>query len=274
MAIAHLFQIAYSPESLAHVEPGYQVLDNLANPRPDWYELAPIRRFLHELNPLDALDPQAFYGFFSPKFGSKTGLSRAQAQEEIDAGAAAGADVILFSPQPDMGAFFLNVFEQAEAFDAGFIAATQAWLAQAGFAAPPLGQLVMDTRVTVFSNYFAARPAFWREWLRWVDTLFDACERGPESVRGALVQPTTYPGSAQRKVFIQERIASLILTLQPQWRTHAANPFRMAWSATRFRDHPELAVMSDALKRAHRDLGFPCYLKAFGMLRQRFTQGS
>jgi len=267
MTAVHLHQIAYSPEVLARVEPGYAVLDHLANERSDWYEMFPIRRHLHAQ--AGALDENAFYGFFSPKFGAKTGFNHAQAVAEIEA--AGDVDVVLFSPQPDMGAFFLNVFEQAETFDAGFIAAVEAWLAHAGLAAPPLRSLVMDSRTTVFSNYFAARPAFWREWLRWQDALFDAAEQGPDAIRGPLTQPTTYPGAAQRKVFIQERIASLLLTLQP-WRTHAANPFRMGWSGTRFREHPEMAVMSDALKRAHRDLGFSCYLQAFGRLRQQFQQ--
>ena len=47
-----LFQIAYSPATLAAVEPGFEVLDNLANPRPDWYEFWPMRRYLRE-QPLD-----------------------------------------------------------------------------------------------------------------------------------------------------------------------------------------------------------------------------
>ena len=67
----HLHQIAYSIATLAAVEPGYRVLDNLANPRPDWYEFWPIRQFL--LN--EPLDDAAWYGFFSPKFGAKTGLT-------------------------------------------------------------------------------------------------------------------------------------------------------------------------------------------------------
>jgi hypothetical protein len=158
----HLFQIAYSEATRAGIEPGYGLLDNLANPRPDWFEYWPIRRFLLD-TPLDEL---AFYGFFSPKFGSKTALSHAQVVGFVQQAACADppADVVLFSPQPDMGAFFLNVFEQGEAFDPGLIAAYEGLLAHAG-RPQPLGGLVMDSRQTVFSNYFVARPAFWREWL-------------------------------------------------------------------------------------------------------------
>ncbi|MDE2372060.1 MAG: hypothetical protein KGN16_24030 [Burkholderiales bacterium] len=261
----HLHQIAYSREVLSRIEPGYRVLDHLANERSDWYEYAPIRRYLLT----QPLDDEAFYGFFSPKFGAKTGLGHDAVAAAVRA-AAPQADVVLFSPQPDMGAFFLNVYEQGETFDAGFIAACEGWLRHAGRAVP-LRSLVMDTRQVVFSNFFVARPAFWRVWLEWNETLWELCESGPAALRDPLVAPTSYPGAAQRKVFVQERTASLLLTLQPRWRSHPVNPFRMAWSASRFAQHPQLAVMSDALKRAHRDLGFPCYLQAYGQLRQRFV---
>jgi len=39
-----LFHIAYSADTLAAMEDGYELLDNLANPRPDWFEYWPIRQ--------------------------------------------------------------------------------------------------------------------------------------------------------------------------------------------------------------------------------------
>jgi hypothetical protein len=263
-----LYQIAYSPRSLAEVEPGYRVLNNLSNERPDWYEYDPIRRFLlgHELQ------DDTHYGFFSPKFSRKTGLTHDRVLAHVQA-AGAATDAVLFSPQPDMGAFFLNVYEQAETFDPGFIAAAQAWLQYAGLLNTdqvPLRGLVMDSRHIVFSNYFVAKPAFWREWLRFNESLHQLCEHGPESLRSLLIAPTTYSGGAQRKVFIQERTASLLLAVQAHWKTHPVNPFGMAWSRSRFSQHPQLAFMSDALKRAYRDLGHTSYIRAFGRLRERF----
>ena len=53
------------------------------------------------------------------------------------------ADVMLFSPQPDMSAFFLNVFEQGEMFDPGLIAAYEAFLERIGQPVA-LGGLIMD----------------------------------------------------------------------------------------------------------------------------------
>lgn len=260
-----LYQIAYSEQSRSEIEPGYLVLDNLGNERPDWYEYWPIRRFLQS----ETLDEDTFYGFFSPKFGKKTQLTYQQVTDFIRQHAAQ-TDVFLFSPQPDMGAFFLNVFEQGEVFDPGLIKSYETLLKQISFELD-LRSLVMDSRQIVFSNYFVARPAFWRDWLVVNELLFNICE-GPEiPLKHALTQPTTYPGAAQRKVFLMERAASLLLAVKPQWRTQAANPFTMGWSMSRFREHPIDAYISDALKIAWREQKFPEYLKAFSEIRDRFT---
>jgi FkbM family methyltransferase len=260
-----LFQIVYSKETLGTVEPGYEILDNLSNERPDWYEYWPIRAFLLR----ESLDEDAFYGFFSPKFRTKTNLSHADALRFIEQHEAT-ADVVLFSPQPDMGAFFLNVFEQGELFDPGLIQTVNQALVAIGMPVDVTG-LVMDSRQIVFSNYFAARPRFWREWLRITEAFFTICEGPSGAVKDLLCQPTTYPGAAQRKVFVQERVASLMLTVQPGWRSVAFNPFGMAWSTLPFRDHPHEAFVSDALKAAHRDRDYPQFLAAFATVRRQLT---
>ena len=267
----HLFQIAYSSETLAAVEPGYRVLDNLANERPDWYEYWPMRRYLTMQLAARTLDEDAFYGFFSPKFGSKTLRSHDDVVRFVRQ-CAERADVVLFSPQPDMAAFFLNVFEQAETFDPGLCAAFERFLAHIG-RPQPLSALVMDSRQIVFSNYFVARPAFWRAWLSMSEQFFHACEGPDTELKRALTVPTSYPGQAQRKVFIAERIASLLLTIEPHWRSVAADPFSMGWSMSRFREYPQEAVISDALKAAFRDRGFPEYLQAFSKIRAHFSAG-
>lgn len=265
MIDVRLYQIAYSDATYAAIEPGYRILDNRDNLRPDWYEYWPIRRFLQN----ETLDDDAWYGFFSPKFGTKTQMTHADVVATVRA-AAADCDVVLFSPQPDMGAFFLNVFEQGETFDPGLIDAMEAFLRATGIHVPPLRTLVMDSRQTVFSNYFVARPAFWRAWFNLAERFFAACEGPPSDLQRALNVPTTYPGGAQRKVFLSERLASLLLTIAPEWRAKSANTFRFGWSMSRLREHPQQAVISDALKIAFRDQGFPEYIQAFGQVREAF----
>jgi hypothetical protein len=200
-------------------------------------------------------------------------------QQFISANAAA-TDVFLFSPQPDMGAFFLNVFEQGETFDAGLIDAYSAFLDHIGRPAP-LRALVMDSRQIVFSNYFIAKPAFWREWLKLNEPMFAICE-GPgvgaeAALKAGLTQATSYAGpagAAQRKVFLMERAASLVLATQPHWRSLAYNPYGFGWSMSRFREHPTEAVISDALKMAWRDQRYPQFMQAFQTVRERFRAGA
>ena len=79
-----IYQIQYA--SLQEIDPGFEVLDNSANERPDWFEYWPIRNYL--LN--QALDEGAFYGFLSPKFRIKTSLKFEAVRDFIqtcDAGA-------------------------------------------------------------------------------------------------------------------------------------------------------------------------------------------
>lgn len=260
--LAEIYQIAYSAESAARVDPGFKLLDNLANPRPDWWEYWPIREFLRR----GALREDAFYGFFSPRFAEKTGLS-AQRVFQFVQDAAPDADVITFSPQVDMGAFFLNLFEQNELFDPGFTNASQQFFsANADLIEVDIAQLLMDSRHVVISNYFVARPAFWRRWFAINERLFEICEGKDSPLKSLLVTATTYKG-AGRKVFLSERIASTILATEAAWRVRAWNPFNLAWSASRLNQFPHEAVLSDALKMAARETGHPQYLAAFARVR-------
>jgi hypothetical protein len=263
-----LFQIVYDEQSFLKVENGFELLDNRENKRPDWFEYWPIRNFLCT----NTLDESTFYGFFSPKFGQKTGLSYAEVVNFVKRHAAT-ADILLFSPQPDMGAFFLNVFEQGEAFDPGLVEAVNELLAVSGI---PLDvkNLVMDSRQVVFSNYFVALPRFWREWLRVNEALYEICEGQASNLKDLLCRPTSYPGAAQRKVFIQERIASLLLTAWTHWRSVAYNPFNMAWSDSRLRNYPNHAYINDALKLAYRTNGHTQYMEAYAHMRDLYKSTS
>jgi hypothetical protein len=264
---AHLFQIGWSDEVLQQIEAGYGVLDNRFDNRHDWREYWPIRKFLLG----QPLDEQAYYGFFSPKFITKVGLSHA-AVLEFMAAAPEDTDVFTFSPQPDMGSFFLNVFEQNELFDPGFIAASEAFLTAAGMPMT-LSNFVMDSRQIVFSNFIVAKPAFWRSWLALNEKLFAVCEGEDTPLKAMLTHATTYPGKVERKVFLMERIASLLLTVTPSWKVSAYDTFRCAWSATKLGEQKLEAIISDALKIAIREQGYPEYAAAFNTIRGRLSRG-
>lgn len=271
MSDIHLYMIAYSPDTADQVSgSGFQMLDNLTNERPDWYEYWPIRRFMLS----QPLVEGHWYGFFSPKFSQKTMLDFAATHAFVaEAASQKNADVVLFSPQPDMAANFLSVFEQAEVFDPGFIQSAKAFLATQGMDVP-LESVVMDSRQTVFSNYFAAKPPFWREWFALTEALFAICEDRSHPLVAELRHPTTYGEGVQRKVFLLERLASLILLLHPEFKVAVFNPYNFGWSISRFRENPSQTYINDALKIAFRELGFPQYIEAYAEARRKFSQTS
>jgi len=259
-----LFQIVYSNNPAEAAQDGYLTLDNRLNARPDWREYWPIRGFMQSTTINDAL----LYGFFSPRFGAKVQLSHHQVMEITARHAQAGADVVLFSPQPDMGSFFRHVFEQAEVFDPGITSLAQAFFDRIGYKVQ-LQRLIMDSRHVVFSNFFVAKGAFWKYWFGMTEALFKLCEGPSDSMTDALTKGTRYPGEVQRKVFILERIASVILANESRWVTRSHNSFLTVWSLSGLRKYRDEAIVSDALKLAFREQGFEAYGAVFERIRQR-----
>ena len=156
MATAHVYQILSHYTPARALDPGFGVLDNSANERPDWFEYWPIRKYLlHE-----KLDEDAFYGFLSPKFKHKTNLG-ADAVRDFILAAEPDTEVVLFSPSIHNSAYFLSVFEHGEAEHPGLAEVAVRLFARLGCRLDLEG-FVSDSRNTVHSNYFIATPRFWR----------------------------------------------------------------------------------------------------------------
>jgi predicted O-linked N-acetylglucosamine transferase (SPINDLY family) len=261
-----LFQIVYSDDPNQTNDPGYRVLDNRDNPRPDWREYWPIRNYLRSTK----LSDTVLYGFFSPRFRAKTQLSHHQVMEITRKHRLMGADVVLFSPQPDMGSFFRHVFEQSEVFDPGMTRLAQSFFDSVKFPVQ-IDRLIMDSRHVVFSNFFVASGAFWKQWFSITEALFNICEGREGALKQALTESTRYPGQVQRKVFLLERIASVLLASQARWKTGSYNSFLTVWSLSGLRRHRDDAIISDALKLAFREQGFEAYGAVFERIRQRIN---
>ena len=243
MPRAHIYQILnhYTPRE--DLDPGFGVLDNSANERPDWFEYWPMRRFL--LN--ETLEDDAYYGFLSPKFHRKTNLTAAAVKEFIEP-ADPGVDVFLFSPSIQNSAYFWNVFEHGDSEHPG-LAAVAARLLERIDPATRLDDLVSDSRNTVHSNYFVAKPGFWRAWLAANERLFAIAESSDDPLGAALRAPTPYRGArnVQMKIFVMERIATWLLTRDATFKACARDPF-----AARSRIYKlPLAIVCDALKIAY-----------------------
>src|SRR6201995_2132982 len=159
MPAVHIYQILNHYTRREDLDPGFEVLDNSANLRPDWYEYWPIRNFLVN----EPLDADAYYGFFSPKFRIKTNLDALDVGRRI-ALAPPDTEVFLFSPSIHKSAYFLNVSVHGDAEHPGLFETSRKFFARLGYP-DTLEDLVSDSRNTVHSNYFVAKPHFWRAWL-------------------------------------------------------------------------------------------------------------
>jgi hypothetical protein len=260
MPAAHVYQILnyYTPRE--DLDPGFRVLDNSSNERPDWYEYWPIRKFLTG----EPLDENAFYGFLSPKFRLKTNLTAAGVGEFI-ARADADTDVCLFSPSIHNAAYFLNVFEHGESEHPGLKDVASRFFERIG-RPTNLDDLVSDSRNTVHSNYFVARPRFWRAWLEVNEQLFRIAETREDPLGAALSAPTEYRGSTQvhMKIFVMERVATWLLTRDRSFKAQVRDPF-----AARSRIYKlPVAVVCDALKIAYLAEGRGQYKDVFLMVRK------
>jgi hypothetical protein len=259
MHAMHIYQILNHYTSRQELDPGFKVLDNSTNERPDWFEYWPIRRFL--LN--EALDEDAFYGFLSPKFKLKTSLSADVVRESVLA-AASATDVILLSPSIHNSAYHLNVFEHGDAEHPGLKNVAKRLFERLDMPSD-LDSLVSDSRNTVHSNYFIAKPRFWRAWLAVNEKMFTIAETPSDALGEALRAPTRYRGGSnvQMKIFIMERIATWLLTRDRSFAAQVRDPFV---ARARIYKLP-VAVVCDALKIAYATQGRPQYKDVFLFVR-------
>jgi hypothetical protein len=262
---AHIHQIFYSRATQTQLDAGFTGLDNTANPRPDWREYWPIRQFLAR----ESLVESDLYGFFSPRFRTKTGLSAEAVHRFIDA-QSPDVDVVLFCPYFDQSACFLNIFEQGAYCHRGFLQVVKQAVARI---APGVSvdDLITDSRNTVFCNFFVAKPRFWRRWLEKCEVLFDIAERGADPFAQQLNADTTYyPQVAPAKVFLIERVASLMLVTEP-WRVSSYQSNRMPLGIELFTSLRRELLQLDALKIAFTVNADLQYRAAFIHSREQFS---
>ncbi len=210
-----LYQILSYYAKREDLDPGCLVLDNSSNERPDWYEYWPIRKFL--LN--EPLDDECFYGFLSPSFKRKTNLTAAGIRDFVNRENCTAADVVLFSPSLHLTAYYWNVFQYGEFCHPGLVNVATQFFRRIG-QPTNLTDLVTHSRNEVSSNYFIAKPGFWRAWLDITEQLIAIAESPADPLGAELRMQTSYRGhrDTQIKIFLMERIPTWLLAGRPNSR--------------------------------------------------------
>jgi hypothetical protein len=207
-----IHQIFYDERSRALLDPGFIALDNTDNARPDWYEFWVIKRYLES----HTLEDGAWYGFFSPKFGQKTGLRSADLKQFLVNGNDQ-FDVAFIATAFDQLAYFRNPFEQGEFWHPGISQLSQQVLDAIGCDVR-IDDIVSHSYNFTFSNFIVAKPEYWRRWLEFAKRLFDFIEHSAEPLAQAARQTTSYGSVANQaplKTFIQERLPCVLMAAEP-----------------------------------------------------------
>lgn len=255
-----IFQIFYDQATKAGNDKGFLPLNNLSNQRPDWSEYWPIRNHLIH----SRIESGPYYGFFSPRFMEKTGLSSEQVFDFLNG---ADEDIISFSPYLDQAAFFLNVFEQGSC-----VHNNQQHFVDAFNIIDPqinIANMINTSRDSVFCNYFVAKKHVWDAWLDACEKIYSICEANESPLANALNGSVKYDGTKinPSKVFVIERVISFLINQNKNWRVKRYNPMRLPFTQSRIAAFPKELVELDALKIAYCVTGFPEYMQIFQQLR-------
>ncbi len=132
----------------------------------------------------------------------------------------------------------------------------------------------MSSDQLVFCNYWVAKPAFWKTWLAVCERLFAVAEQNTTPLAELLNASTNHNGveRAPNKVFVIERIASLLLCTQRSWRVKSflladapyGNPLLQAGAAG--------LVQLDDYKRTIAMTASPEQIRHFYAMRESLVQ--
>lgn len=263
LTMINVFQIYYDSTSKSQVDPLFIPLENKDNPRPDWREYWPIRSYF--LN--NDVNKDELYGFLSPNFHGKTSLTGEQVYEFIAANP--GHDIYTFSPFIQEAACYLNTFEQGNRHHPGLTSVTERFLKTINVEVD-FESIIMDFSSSIYCNYFIAKPVFWKKWFTITEKLFDCAENKDDELSIQLSSSTRYSkGPVDMKVFIMERICSLVLALDGKHSVANYDISRIPWSHPLYYPYREELFTLNALKLAYAHTKEKVYLRQFYELRSR-----
>jgi hypothetical protein len=263
MTTVKIHQIYYSPESFAALDKGFIPLDN-THGRSDWMEYWPIRQYF--LN--TPVSDDELVGFFSPRFFEKTGLTATDVHAHIEANPE--QDVYLFNPYFHLAAWHPNVFVQARDSHPGIAEILNEVLALLDIKVNA-EDTIMSSTDSIFCNYFVAKMEFWKSWLMICEFIFQIAENLESKHGERLRHQTSYVrGALPMKIFVIERVASLLLNITRKYKTNSFLILKgMGYQSKKPLEFTEEMLALDALKNSYIASNNILYLKAYNAARNR-----
>lgn len=261
-----IYQIFYNEVTRSNLDKGFIPLDNIKNSRPDWAEYWPMRNTL--LN--QSFNPNDYIGFLSPKFYEKTWCT---SEFLLDTIAGKKHDIYSMSPYFDQIALYYNSFGQGECTKPGpgLKKLSNDLLNQLGINFD-INNFVSDVTTCIFCNYFVAKYEFWKIWLEYAKKIFEIAEDPQSNLGKLLCSPTNYLSNNrphQIKVFIIERLVSLVLKLQNTQAYYCLDATKLLFGLPNSSNFLSELLACDALKGQYLKTNSLCYLQEFDKVRNK-----
>lgn len=167
-----------------------------------------------------------------------------------------------------MVVFFKNVYYGSDRTDPG---ALETYEQIYRYYSPnfDIKNIVGDLSNTVYSNYFIAKPNFWREWLKLGEYFFNLAENGESKFFKELNLITPYGGlNIPRKVFLIEGIASILLSNSERYTSYSVPLFMGFHSRNIFEEYKEEAKICNFLKQSYSNTGNQKFLNYFNEISE------
>lgn len=216
-----IHQIWYRDEQWPHLDPEMYYWDNRANLRPEWCEYWVMRQaaLQFEENFSDLT------GFFSWKYKEKLGVDYGQISGFIAANP--GMDCYILSPAVFQVAAYVNVWQQGEIWHPGITDSAQSLLNRLGFEVN-IDLMVDHHLTTAYSNYWVGSRRFWREYLSFMDKVFNEIESQKTLVDSPFWDVVFGSAGGDGHVqalpvipYVVERLFSVFVRLHPEFRVVA-----------------------------------------------------
>lgn len=253
----YLYQISRHPEV------GFLSLQE--GDRPDWGDYAAIRAYFVN----EVVDEEALYGFFPAGFAEQSGIAAADMAQFVERHP--GNDAYLFVPNQRDATCFLNVFEEAEFRHPGFRQLAQDYLDAVGLSLD-LREFVTDSRATAHTGNVLAKPVFWKTWFDLCEQVFALAEAGDGPLAPGLNAASGDASPVALKVWLTERVASLVLALDQQLRIAAYDQVARALPDLASLAYRDKLPRLDAMKRDYLATGDIALIDSFLELRNSILQ--
>jgi hypothetical protein len=206
-----VFQIYYKQEQLAKLDPAFEPLSNIDNPRPDlqeWYIWNEQYKKLADSN----LD---YWGFVSWKFTDKMGITGKQMTDYVIDNP--GYDLYLFNPAIINEAVYANGWEQGDTWHPNLSNIVNSFLDKIGVEDHNVLEVLLDRTRMGFATFFVANRKFWDGYMEFTNKIFTEADKDTEfshQVFGAGLSEYNLNKALPNFPFINERLVSTYLELQ------------------------------------------------------------